>query len=156
MGGHERMIKKYVKQFIQWYITKFWSKEVILMTAIEGKILQARNDEAERYKKTLAEELDHCREMKDLERNIEISALNAEISRLQSIIDSSAEMKRTVQRQELFNKRTAQQNLTVAMEIKFMVNKLLDTIAIISGKFDTLTSKATDFVDKIDDNFNKA
>jgi hypothetical protein len=150
------MIKKYVKKFIQWYITRFWSNEVILMSAIEGKILQARNDEAERYKKDLKEEIDHCIEMKDLERNIEISALNAEVSRLQGIIDSSAEMKRTVQRQELFNKRTAQQNLTVAMEIKFMVNKLLDTIAVISGKFDTLTSKATDFVEKIDDNFNKA
>ncbi len=123
-------------------IEKWLKAEYIRKDSIEAEIYKARCEEAERQEKRKNEEIDHIIDIKDQERNIEVSALRADVKRLNDMLDDFDKHKREMNLFEVQNKETAKINFTVSIELKYYMKRLLDTVAELSGKINGIETKA--------------
>lgn len=132
------------------WVKSHWGAEYIHIDSIKSHLAKAREEEASKWKKIIEDEKQHVSDLKDMEMHIEVSAIKAEVMRLQREIDEGKVVKKMVERQGLLNKRDAQQNLTISTEWKLTAGKLLETLSVVSAKFGTLTTKAEQHVAELD------
>ena len=135
---------------IDWYVKKYWGKEYIKKTEIASQLAKAKEKEAEKWKAILEEEKNYALEVQEEKLRMEMAELEAECISLQRKIKDMKDMKKTVEREALENKKNSRKNLIVASEIKNIVNKLLNNVGEVQGLFDVVTRTAKKQVEYLD------
>jgi hypothetical protein len=127
-----------VKKIVAWYVSRYMHSEYIHKDKIKDELFNARNEEAKKAEKKYSSDLEHLKKLKDTEKHIAVSACEAEIKRLEQVIDEYSSNKKVQDLIEIKNRQIAQENFTLAVELKLCMNKILEMSAEMTGKIDIL------------------
>ena len=140
-----------IKNFVNWYIDKYWKKDFIFREDIESAIINARKDEAEKVKEKYKAEIKDVVRRKNIEKDIAVAEVNARCARLE---DEMADMRQWVKVVgEVYHKsiNRSKGNSRIAQDIYMQAQKLMEASASIYGAIDGIKTRAMSHKNTIED-----
>ena len=133
-----------IKNFVNWYIDKYWSKEFIFRKDIENAILGARRDEAKKLQEKFNLKMQDIIQRKDIEKEIAVAEVNAKCVQLKTEMTDMRQWVRGAE--DVFHKsiNRSKENANIAQEIYMQAQKLMEASASIYGAIDSIKTKAID------------
>ena len=136
---------------IRWWARKFRYNDYIFKDDLEVIILKAKKKEAEQLKKLHVQEIIDIEALKDMERNIEVSELRAEIAQLQEELNGNK--KRNKETKEFYYKvlRKAKENAKITAETRLNNFMTIENIAELQSNLEKTNNTALLHVAKLED-----